>query len=448
MKKFFILTGTLFPFYVYTQNWDSLGGGLNSDLSIIYSDTVDTTLYAAGNFSLAGGTQANGIAKWNGSTWDSMYCSGLNINPPNIYAVVRYKGELYAEGNFWSTTARHFVKWNGNCWDSISKVQGSFQKFIIYNNDIYACGNFTNVGGVSANYIAKYDGSNWNAMPGDTAWNYNIYSIAFYNGELYAAGGFYNANTGMRGIAKWNGTFWEKPGGVTLYGTLAGVTDMIIYNNELYIAGSFTKSNGNVGDNIQKWNGTGWSEVGGGTGGVFNDPQYGYIFDLETNNNKLYAVGTFEYAGGVPANRIGIWDGVNWSGFSSVFNNNLSAITFLNNEIYIGGGFTTIDGYIYNYIAKRTTQNGISENNFADEINIYPNPAQSELTIEMADVRGQMANGKYTCTIKNLFGQTLAEKTFIDKTSFDVSNWAKGMYFIELKDEKGERAGTEKLAVK
>lgn len=104
-------------------------------------------------------------------------------------------------------------------------------------------------------------------------------------------------------------------------------------------------------------------------------------------------------------------------------------------------------GYTTRYMLLNVPSlSSVNENNLSTQINIYPNPAQSELTIEVTEDKGQ-GTGEYACSIKNLLGQTLAEKTFIGKTSFDVSNWAKGMYFIELKDEKGARAGAEKVVV-
>lgn len=82
----------------------------------------------------------------------------------------------------------------------------------------------------------------------------------------------------------------------------------------------------------------------------------------------------------------------------------------------------------------------INENNFSTQLNIYPNPTHSELNISASD------NKKYTAIIKNILGQTLMEKKFVGNISFDVSNLAKGMLFVELRDEKG-RICTEKLVV-
>jgi hypothetical protein len=73
-------------------------------------------LVAAGTFTIAGGTPANRIARWNGSAWSPL-SSGMNNA---VYALaVMPNGDLVAGGLF--TTAGGFVtnriaRWNGSQW--------------------------------------------------------------------------------------------------------------------------------------------------------------------------------------------------------------------------------------------------------------------------------------------------------------------------------------------
>lgn len=105
------------------------------------------------------------------------------------------------------------------------------------------------------------------------------------------------------------------------------------------------------------------------------------------------------------------------------------------NNLYYKIGNTT--RYMLLNVASLTS---VNELNFSSSFTIYPNPTRSELNIAASD------NKKYTCSIKNILGQTFMEKSFVGNISFDVSEWARGMLFVELKDEKG-RTRTEKLVV-
>src|SRR5262245_28701659 len=51
-------------------NWTPVGSGLNNT---VYALAVSgTNLYAGGKFTVAGGVPANGVAKWDGSTWSAL----------------------------------------------------------------------------------------------------------------------------------------------------------------------------------------------------------------------------------------------------------------------------------------------------------------------------------------------------------------------------------------
>jgi hypothetical protein len=56
-------------------------------------------LIAGGGFTTAGGTPANKIARWNGSTWAPLG-SGVSGGLSKVHALAVYNGELIAGGNF------------------------------------------------------------------------------------------------------------------------------------------------------------------------------------------------------------------------------------------------------------------------------------------------------------------------------------------------------------
>ena len=57
-----------------------------------------STLYAGGNFYSAGGTTANNIAQWNGSSWSALG-SGMD-SYGDVFALVVSGSNVYAGGDF------------------------------------------------------------------------------------------------------------------------------------------------------------------------------------------------------------------------------------------------------------------------------------------------------------------------------------------------------------
>ena len=84
----------------------------------------------------------------------------------------------------------------------------------VYNGELIAGGEFTNAGGVPANYIAKWNGISWSPLGSGT--NAEVDALTVFNGELIAGGRFTNAGgVDVNFIAKWNGTSWDDElGGV------------------------------------------------------------------------------------------------------------------------------------------------------------------------------------------------------------------------------------------
>src|SRR5439155_10293741 len=81
-------------------NWISMGGIPGADTAAL-TEVVDDSgnLYIGGLFTVVGETQANYIAKWNGSSWSALG-SGMNSE---VYALAVSGGGKYAGGQF--TTA-------------------------------------------------------------------------------------------------------------------------------------------------------------------------------------------------------------------------------------------------------------------------------------------------------------------------------------------------------
>jgi hypothetical protein len=78
--------------------------------------------------------------------------------------------------------------------------------------NVYVGGAFTVAGGVTANNIAKWDGTNWSAL--GTGVDNTVHALALdSSSNLYVGGVFANAGgVTAGGLAKWNGTAWSDMG--------------------------------------------------------------------------------------------------------------------------------------------------------------------------------------------------------------------------------------------
>jgi hypothetical protein len=65
-------------------------------------------------------------------------------------------------------------------------------------------------------------------------------------------------------------------------------------------------------------------------------------------------------------------------------------------------------------------------------INLYPNPAGSKFTVELAELK----QGSWL-SVLNVNGQELIKRQITNnKTQIDISNLVAGIYFVRLKNEK------------
>ena len=226
---------------------------------------------------------------------------------------------------------------------------GWVSSIAFYNGEIYAAGIFDSVGGISVNSIAKWNGTNW--APVGTGVTGQVRAMIVYGGELFI-GGFFNHAGGIaaKNIAKWNGTNWAPVGA----GVNNGVLDFAILDGELYAGGTFDTAGSVVANRIAKWNGVNWAAVGEGIDADWYVDHLTAVYSLTVHNGILYAGGGFDTAGTVPANNIAKWDGSNWSALNLGLGGGIVySLADYKGDIYAGGSFwrTGANDYV-NHIAK------------------------------------------------------------------------------------------------
>src|SRR5439155_16121734 len=201
------------------------------------------------------------------------------------------------------------AKWNGSSWSPVGLGMGAdagqhpyAYAMAVLGTNLYVGGGFvraTNSGGapVTVNHIAKWDGTTWSAL--GSGLDNTVFAMAVLGTNLYVGGGFTRAtNTGggtvtANYVAKWDGSNWSALGP----GTNDQVRALAVSGSDLYAGGFFsTADDGSVGEHIAKWDGSSWSALGSGLDSV--------LLALTTSGGDLYAGGLFGTAGGVEAAHI------------------------------------------------------------------------------------------------------------------------------------------------
>src|SRR5262245_7499229 len=103
------------------------------------------------------------------------------------------------------------VTFTDDNWSSMGGFPGAngevFAAVIDGSGTLYIGGDFTVVGDVIANGIAKWDGTNWSAL--ETVKGTFVSALAVVGSDLYAGGYITTADGIAANIAKWDGSYWS-----------------------------------------------------------------------------------------------------------------------------------------------------------------------------------------------------------------------------------------------
>jgi hypothetical protein len=337
------------------NSWLALGSGMDHfssfETATVYALAWDgSNLYAGGNFTKAGEGDAHRIAKWDGSIWADLD-GGVDdyidwaTDPYSYVLSLAWDGNnLYVGGSFFSAGGIPYTKdiarWDGSSWSALGSGIG---ESTIFDDTVYALewdgynlyigGDFNVAGGISANNIAKWDGSSWSVIDNDL--DGSVLALVRGGGNLYASE--YD-RFGADHIAKWDSNSWSYINSNDNAGN--GIDDFNAYaftwdGSHLYAGGNFTKVGGNVVNYIARWDGNNWSTMGGGVNEfVIFDP---VVYALAWDGSNLYAGGFFSTAGGISAPNIAKWDGNSWSNIGGGIGGEVHALTWDGSNLYAGG---------------------------------------------------------------------------------------------------------------
>jgi hypothetical protein len=281
---------------------------------------------------------------------------------------------LYVGGDFTmagGVPAQDIAKWDGSNWAALGTGTGGgsarVDALTVFDDGsgpaLYAGGYFTSIGSAAASNIAKWDGSTWTALGNGT--DGQVEALAVFDdggGPRLYAGGYFSIAGGNFStyIARWNGSIWLP----WLTGVDGPVLTIAVFNDgsgaALYAAGYFDHAGGLVAHDIARWSGVTWSTLGSGiTGAAGHAIRALTVFD-DASGPALYAGGYFTPAGGVAAIDVAKWDGSSWSsvggGFRSGSGVGVESLAVFDDgsgaALYVGGSFATAGGVAAIDIAK------------------------------------------------------------------------------------------------
>ncbi|MBK9270509.1 MAG: T9SS type A sorting domain-containing protein [Saprospiraceae bacterium] len=426
------------------RSWQTAG-----TVNLVYDLVVfECQLIAAGDFNQINNVPANNIAAWNGNQWTAL---GSGTSGP-IRALAVHNGKLYAGGSFLSAggnpNSNHIAEWDGSNWSNLddgltsSTVPATVGALLSTPAGLVVAGVFDMAGAtsnLSTQHIALWDGSAW-TQNFNSNFNGHINSLYQSGNELYA-GGFFSVP--HNSISRWDGTSWNAlAGGVNtniLFPTV-GVKTILNYNGAMRVGGSFSDAD-NIPNtqNVASWNGSAWTSLtGGDIAQVFG------LFDFKIYENKLFAGGRFNAAGGNPMNSVAAWDGTNWISTGHPYQL-IHAI-----ESYDSCGLQPCQLYSAGegFVNRWTCQPNIIidyESN-GPLVSIIPNPARERIQIEINSTR---RDANWSGSIYQMDGKKCLQikKEAGLKQDVDISGLAPGIYVLEIrwKDDRAHMIRFVKL---
>jgi len=430
------------------SSWSALGVGTNNYVTAIL--TSGSNVYVGGAFIRAGGLATRKVAHWDGAAWHQV---GYGFAAGTVFALEMAGNYLYAGGDlaercddencYTYTRVNHIAEINvtnldnDKTWDGLQYGFNNnirAMEFITTPSRLYVGGNFTqicgnlacNSGNTPANYIAKWDQSNWSllgvtdhngvsgpvlALRGHTGgifvggnfitahnsvedlstnyiarwahevgpWNQveasgyygtnsQILALAYGEFTLYA-GGMFNQIVGggedylANGVATFDST-WSRLGSEAYN----GVTDCTVnafarIGGDLYVGGEFTVAGGVEATNIARWDGSAWRALGEpGQQGLD-----GVVTSMVVSGNDLYVAGLFTYSGaGQRLNNIARWDGSEWRSLGYGTDYYVNNLAIDENYLYAAGTFTHAgDVDSFNVPANRIARWSLTEHTWS-----------------------------------------------------------------------------------
>jgi len=253
-------------FNTATNTWSSLGTGSSNGVNGVVVSAlavVGNEVFVGGDFTSAGGVSANRVARFNTqtNTWSSLGTGSSNGVNNWVQALAVVGNEVYVGGWFTSAggvSANHVARFNTqtNTWSTLGTgsqngVNNWVQALAVVGNEVVVGGWFTSAGGVSANYVARFNTATntWSSLGtgSQNGVSGNVNALAVVGNEVVVGGDFTSAGgVSANYVARFNTqtNTWSTLGTGSSNGVNNTVWALAVVGNEVVVGGDFTSAGG------------------------------------------------------------------------------------------------------------------------------------------------------------------------------------------------------------
>ena len=364
------------------QAWHIVGGDFDGEVAALGS--YRGVLIAGGNFRNCQGVACGYVARWNGTTWESL---GSGIDPTDyagVSAIETYGDRLIVGGWFMScgfVATPGLAAWDGSSWSALPGMEAAYvNDLMVMDGKLHVAGSFAGHYGA----VAHWDGTTWTTDELDQ-W---VLGLASFKGRLTAVGGFYGAGcpnpkhfTGVATLGPngWDGLERWEPSmhGLAHNAGAADVSSAVLFRGDLVVAGTIgLAGDGSAWKRIPipaRWDGQSWQSVGNGSAcsrivesvgsdliaagfmGIarFDGSEWrpmgsgltGFPCAIAEYQGKIYVGGELQIRATNQSTTLAVFDGVEWSEVPFAPNTaqwnaaRVSALEAKDGLLYVGGNF-------------------------------------------------------------------------------------------------------------
>ncbi|MBL0102685.1 MAG: T9SS type A sorting domain-containing protein [Bacteroidetes bacterium] len=434
MKKSLIfLLFLLIPFFSNGAHWQRFANDSVIYIHDAFYDNSSSELFAIAGFVKPNGDTINSPALWMNDHFEQLGSYDFGIGG-NVNTLIRFQDTIFIGGFFQQLNGapgNYLLKLNAqaNYWDTLNySPDMPVWNLDTFENRLIVEGVFRQVGPISSTEVIQYSSGQWYSVPLYSIGIGVIKSSCVHNDSLVLAGDYgaqYPSNyLGNIFLFKSDSLFPVSNGVGNSTGSVNyGIRSVKSFQGKMYVGGDFSA---NEGRNLLVYNGANWEQVGGAS----PDP----IWDMEVFQNELYVVGQFTSINGMHASHIAKWDGSSWCSLGSELDGTVYSITTMNNELLLSGDFTQIDGQNFNHIARWTGGSysdtcfvvGVPENLLQNMISIYPTVCHGYFNYKSGISERQIM------VVYDLLGnQKLLEEVNYGEMKIDINFLSSGVYFVK-----------------